>query len=94
MGLTCEERGEGDRDRRKSEEKRPVEREKRVNQNTNCFVQLHKTRNPIPRQWNGMRPYTQDCMPPTTSHCGVCAGSCLVAVELVASHTVGVVPVS
>jgi len=77
------------RDSRKSEGRGGGE--KRVNQNTNCFVQLHKTWNPIPRQWSGMRLYTQDCMPLTTSHCGMCAGSCLVTVELVASHSVGVI---
>jgi len=45
-----------------------VEREKRVNQIQTAFVQLHKTRTAVPRQRNGMR--LQDCMPPTSSHCG------------------------
>ena len=61
---------ETERDRRKRDGKGGEGEESESN--TNCFVQLHKTRNPIPRQWNGMRPYTQDCVPPNTSHCGVC----------------------
>ena len=38
---------------------REGEREKRMDRNTNCFVQLHTTQNLIPRQKNGMRVYTQ-----------------------------------
>ena len=36
------------------------EREKRVDQNTNCSVQLHTPQNLIPREKNGMRGYTQE----------------------------------
>ena len=44
---------------------REGEREKRMDRNTNCFVQLHTTQNFIPRQ-SGMRVYTQ-------GHCCVTA---------------------
>ena len=80
----------GDREGRGREEEwgRERERENRVDQSTNCFIQLHTTQNLIPRQRNGMRVHT-DCMPPTTAHCSVCVDSCLVAAELVASHHCG-----
>ena len=45
---------------------REGEREKRMDRNTNCFVQLHTTQNFIPRQRSGMRVYTQ-------GHCCVTA---------------------
>ena len=38
------------------------EREKRVDQTTNCFAQLHTTQNLIPRQRNGMRVYMQEAI--------------------------------
>ena len=69
---------------------REGEREKRVDHNTNCFVQLHTCTIPheshSPDRGLELRLYTQDCMPPTTAHCSVCVASCLVAAELVASH--------
>jgi len=36
------------------------ERGKSVDQNTNCFVQLHTTQNLIPRERNEMRVYIQE----------------------------------
>ena len=78
---------EGER-KRGTEGEREGEREKRVDQNTNCFVQLHTTQNLIPRERNGMRVHT-NCMPPITDHCSVCVDSCLVAAELLASHHCG-----
>ena len=52
---------EGEREGRREggkERGRVGEREERVDQNTNCFVQLHTTPNLIPRERNGTRVYT------------------------------------